>query len=97
MDADTSMSISQPDVSARLPQRVALLAIAAYKVLLSPLFAGSCRYVPSCSEYAREAILRHGVIAGGWLAVRRLSRCHPLGSSGLDPVPSAPPRIDHGL
>jgi uncharacterized protein len=89
MAADPSMV---PDRAERiaLPQRLALLAIAAYKVLLSPAFAGSCRYVPSCSDYARDAIVEHGVTRGAWLAVRRLARCHPLGPSGLDPVPARP-------
>ncbi len=49
-----------------------------------------CRYIPSCSEYAREAVEIHGATRGGWLAVRRLSRCHPLGGQGFDPVPSRP-------
>jgi putative membrane protein insertion efficiency factor len=47
----------------------------------------SCRYVPSCSQYAREAIIEHGALRGGWLAMRRLARCNPLGSYGFDPVP----------
>lgn len=69
------------------PQRVALALIRAYQLLLSPVFAGSCRFVPSCSHYAADAVRRFGVIRGTWLAVRRLSRCHPLGGHGLDPVP----------
>jgi putative membrane protein insertion efficiency factor len=69
------------------PQRLLLAAITAYKGLLSPLFAGSCRYVPSCSEYARLAIIEHGAWRGTWLAARRLARCHPAGSHGFDPVP----------
>jgi putative membrane protein insertion efficiency factor len=76
-----------------LPQRVAVRLIRLYKILLSPLFAGSCRFVPSCSDYAREAILEFGVLKGTWLAARRLGRCHPLGSSGFDPVPRRSPRI----
>ena len=68
-------------------QRVLLTAIAGYKGLLSPLFAGSCRYVPSCSEYARQAVIEHGAASGAWLAIRRLARCHPAGSHGFDPVP----------
>ena len=76
------------DVSAvGVPQRAAIGLIRLYKILLSPLFAGSCRFAPSCSDYAREAILEYGVIRGSWLAARRLCRCHPLGSSGFDPVP----------
>lgn len=70
--------------------RLALLLIKLYQLLLSPLFTGSCRFVPSCSAYAAEAIERHGVLRGTWLALRRLSRCHPLGAAGFDPVP--PPR-----
>jgi len=68
-------------------------AIRFYQVLLSPLkfilfgTTGSCRYSPTCSEYAREAISRHGCITGTWLAVKRISRCHPLGGVGYDPVP----------
>jgi uncharacterized protein len=70
-----------------LLQGAAVGLIRLYKILLSPLFAGSCRFVPSCSDYARDAILEHGVMKGTWLAVRRLGRCHPFGSSGFDPVP----------
>ena len=68
-------------------QRSALTLLRAYKVLLSPMFAGSCRYLPSCSEYAAEAVTRFGVVRGSWLATRRLSRCHPLGGHGVDAVP----------
>ena len=70
-----------------LLQRAAVGLLRLYKILLSPLFAGSCRFVPSCSDYAREAIVEYGVIRGTWLAARRLGRCHPFGSSGFDPVP----------
>jgi uncharacterized protein len=72
-------------------QRLTVLAlqglIRIYQLLLSPLFPPSCRYLPSCSDYAIEAIGRHGIIAGIGLAARRLARCHPWGSSGFDPVP----------
>lgn len=64
-----------------------LALLRAYKVLLSPLFAGSCRFQPSCADYMTEAVRRHGAARGVWLGVRRLSRCHPLGGHGLDPVP----------
>jgi putative membrane protein insertion efficiency factor len=70
-----------------IAQRVALASLRAYKVLFSPMFAGSCRYLPSCSEYAAEAVMRFGVVRGFWLAARRLARCHPLGGHGLDAVP----------
>ena len=64
-----------------------LLAIAAYQRLAPPTVRGGCRHFPSCSEYAREAIARHGSWRGGWLALRRLGRCHPFGTAGVDPVP----------
>ena len=71
-------------------QRVLLALLTAYKGALSPMFTGSCRFVPSCSDYARIAITEHGAARGVWLAARRLARCRPLGSYGLDPVPSRP-------
>ena len=77
-----------PSVSLSIAQRAALAALRSYKLLISPLFAGSCRFMPSCSEYAREAIVRFGVVRGAVLAARRLTRCHPLGSHGFDPVPA---------
>lgn len=58
-----------------------------YQLTLSPWIGQNCRYLPTCSAYADEAIARHGAVRGGWLALRRLSRCHPWGGSGLDPVP----------
>jgi uncharacterized protein len=77
--------------------RLALLvAIRGYQLLVSPLFPPSCRYFPSCSEYARQAVLSHGPFAGGWLAVKRLARCHPWGGLGYDPVPDKAP-ADLGL
>jgi putative membrane protein insertion efficiency factor len=78
---------SSPAGRLSVAQRAALALLSAYKLMLSPLFGGSCRFLPSCSEYAREAVILHGTAKGVWLAARRLSRCHPLGSSGLDPVP----------
>ena len=68
--------------------RVALALIRAYKVLLSPLFAGSCRFVPSCATYSSEAISRFGLLRGSWLGARRICRCHPFGGHGFDPVPN---------
>lgn len=67
-------------------------AIRTYQLLVSPIFPPSCRYMPSCSHYAAEAVARHGPWRGSWLAVRRLSRCHPWGGSGYDPVPAGPSR-----
>lgn len=64
-----------------------LLAIRAYQRLAPPFVRGTCRHYPSCSEYAREAIARHGAWRGTTLALRRLGRCHPFGTAGVDPVP----------
>ena len=72
---------------AGLPAAGLLGAISVYRVLLAPLFAGSCRFVPSCSAYAREAIARHGALRGSLLAAWRLARCQPLCRGGLDQVP----------
>jgi putative membrane protein insertion efficiency factor len=58
-----------------------------YQGVISPFFPPSCRYTPTCSQYAAEAIQRHGPFRGGWLAVKRISSCHPWGGSGYDPVP----------
>ena len=58
-----------------------------YRYTLSSLIGRSCRFVPTCSEYALEALERHGARRGGWLTLRRMARCHPWGGSGLDPVP----------
>lgn len=64
--------------------------IRAYQVLLSPVLPGACRFYPTCSDYARQSIGRFGVMRGGWLAVRRIGRCHPWADCGFDPVPEAP-------
>jgi putative membrane protein insertion efficiency factor len=61
--------------------------ILAYRVCLSPLLPGRCRYLPSCSHYGLEALQLHGPIRGSWLTLRRLLRCHPWGGHGYDPVP----------
>ncbi|WP_416355181.1 membrane protein insertion efficiency factor YidD [Aureimonas phyllosphaerae] len=58
-----------------------------YQLTFSPLVGGHCRHIPTCSEYAYEAVARHGLWRGGWLAARRVGRCGPFGSGGLDPVP----------
>jgi putative membrane protein insertion efficiency factor len=58
-----------------------------YQLAISPLLPKSCRFEPTCSHYAIEALRRHGPLKGGWLAVRRIGRCHPWGGRGFDPVP----------
>ncbi len=63
------------------------LAIRGYQLAISPLLPMSCRYLPTCSSYAAEAIAVHGPLKGGWLGLRRILRCHPWGGSGFDPVP----------
>jgi len=66
---------------------VALAVVRLYQLVLSPLLGPSCRFQPTCSEYAMDAIRRHGVLRGSWLAARRLSRCHPFHEGGFDPAP----------
>lgn len=66
---------------------IALRLISWYQRVLSPYWLSACRFEPTCSHYASEAIRRHGVARGGWLAVKRLARCRPLGGRGYDPVP----------
>ena len=69
--------------------------IRGYQLFLSPFYAGSCRYLPSCSQYAMEAVETHGAVRGGWLALRRLLRCRPWGGDGYDPVPGAEAAAGH--
>ena len=68
-------------------KRLALALIRMYQRAISPSLPPSCRFIPSCSEYAYGAISRYGLLRGGWMAVGRLSRCHPFNQGGYDPVP----------
>jgi uncharacterized protein len=70
--------------------RLLLMVIRFYRKAISPFTPPSCRFMPTCSAYAEEAVGRHGAARGGWMALRRLARCHPWGGSGFDPVPPAP-------
>jgi uncharacterized protein len=66
---------------------VLIALIKGYRLLLSPWWGRQCRFTPTCSEFAQEAIERHGALQGTWLAMRRVSRCHPWRAGGYDPVP----------
>ncbi len=68
-------------------RRLLSLLLRGYQLAISPLLGVSCRFHPTCSEYAREAIMKHGVARGVWLAARRLARCHPWHPGGIDQVP----------
>jgi uncharacterized protein len=81
--SDAWLPAGRPGAAAR----ILLFMIDAYRLLLSPLLGGHCRYLPTCSRYAQEAIRRHGARIGSGLALRRVLRCHPLRCGGLDPVP----------
>ena len=72
----------------KLPiQWLFIVLIRIYQLILSPLLGANCRYTPTCSQYGKEAIERYGPFKGGWLAVKRIARCHPWGGHGHDPVP----------
>ena len=82
-------------VGARIRRMTLLVALAplwVYRRVISPLTPPSCRYYPSCSAYAEQALRTHGVLRGSWLAVRRVARCHPWTAGGVDHVPPATPR-----
>jgi uncharacterized protein len=69
--------------------RIAILFVRCYQRVLSPLKPASCRFLPTCSAYTIEALQRHGAMRGGWLATKRICRCHPWGGHGYDPVPGS--------
>jgi hypothetical protein len=71
----------------RVPVRIISLILRGYKLLISPLLPSACRFYPTCSDYAREAVEIHGVSRGLWLGLKRLGRCHPFHEGGMDPVP----------
>jgi putative membrane protein insertion efficiency factor len=83
-DASPERAVTGPR---RWARQLLILGVRAYQVALSPILGGACRYYPSCSHYAIEALERHGARRGGWLAVRRILRCHPFRPGGFDPVP----------
>jgi len=71
----------------KILRHIFLIPVYFYKYAISPLLQPSCRYTPTCSQYAVEAVLKHGIFKGGWLALKRILSCHPWGGSGYDPVP----------
>jgi uncharacterized protein len=72
----------------RIPTAALLILLRGYKRMISPMFPPACRFVPTCSEFAMEAIERHGALRGVAMAIRRLARCHPFARGGFDPVPT---------
>jgi uncharacterized protein len=72
-----------------LPRNIIILALKGYRRIISPLYGQVCRFFPSCSAYALEAVTVHGAVKGSWLALRRLIRCHPWNAGGIDHVPDA--------
>ena len=87
----------RPQTIARLPRLAGRALVKGYRYTLSPLIGYECRHLPTCSEYADEALERFGLWAGGWMALARLCRCHPWGTSGLDVVPKSKPARAHWL
>lgn len=87
MSSQAASSGSPPDDAPGPAARALLVLVEAYRVALSPLLGGYCRFVPSCSRYAEDALRRHGARRGLLLAARRLLRCHPFHPGGFDPVP----------
>ena len=81
------------DAIQRLPQQTLIGLVRAYRMLLSPWLGSACRFEPTCSAYALEALESHGALAGSYLTVHRLCRCHPLCQGGLDLVPTQSPTL----
>lgn len=82
------MGVPRPvQVVFAIPKRIALGMVGFYRKYISPMFPPSCRYVPTCSEYAMIALQRYGFIKGSWMAIKRICRCHPWHPGGYDPVP----------
>ena len=84
-EADGQVAQARPSAAAR----VLMALIGGYRRFISPLLGPRCRFAPSCSAYALEAVREHGALRGTWLAVRRIGRCHPFNPGGFDPVPPA--------
>ena len=87
MSTETGSAGSPPVARPRAAARLLLLGVSAYRLLLAPFIGGFCRFEPSCSRYAEEALRRHGAARGTVLTVKRLARCQPFHRGGFDPVP----------
>lgn len=87
MNTETGCADSPPAARPGIAARLLLLAVSAYRLVLSPVMGGFCRFEPSCSRYAEEALRRHGALRGLRLTVLRLMRCQPFHAGGFDPVP----------
>ena len=71
----------------RIVASAMVVPVRLYQMCISPMFPAACRFTPTCSQYAAEALMKHGPLRGGWLALKRICRCHPWGGKGYDPVP----------
>lgn len=78
-------------------RRLLMVLVRGYQLLLSPMLGGSCRFEPTCSTYSLQALQHHGALAGSYLTLRRIARCHPWCDGGHDPVPAERPRLFSGL
>jgi len=78
----------------KMLRQIYILPIKFYKLSISPLMPASCRHIPTCSQYAIDAITLHGILYGTWLAIKRLSKCHPWGTHGYDPVPQEKKKLN---
>ncbi|SRR6266487_3375267 len=87
MSARYAVQDAEPDTAPTRAALLIMLPITLYRRLIGPLLGPRCRFEPSCSAYALEALRRHGAVRGSWLAVRRIARCHPFNPGGYDPVP----------
>ena len=95
-DHGHGLSTGAPALELSLGQRAALKGIRLYQLILSPWIGRQCRFYPTCSHYAGEAIVTHGLGRGMWLAAKRLGRCHPFNPGGVDLVPQAHRHTPHG-
>jgi putative membrane protein insertion efficiency factor len=85
------MPLAMLSAARRIPRQAARGLVRIYRYTFSPIVGFHCRHLPTCSEFADEALARHGLWAGGWMILARILRCHPWGTSGLDFVPATPP------